>query len=220
MRKIYFALPLIFILISSGCSSDDNNDPMEEDNPIAMARTPIPDIMFERALIELNLDDEEDGSVLTSSIENIADLIIEDKGITILSGIEDFTSLVGLWARDNMLTSLNVSQNSNLKFMVAPNNLLTSLNVTNLAMLERIQVENNELAQLDISGNTTLQQLSLANNALLSIDISNIPTLIQLNTFSIENNPLDCIKVNAEQFNNIPSQWTKDETDTYALDCN
>lgn len=220
MRKIYYALPLILILIASGCSSDDNNGPLEEDNPIIIARTAIPDVMFERALIELNLDDEEDGSVLTSSIENIADLIIEDKGITNLSGIEDFTSLVGLWARDNMLATLNVSKNSNLKFVIAPNNLLTVLNVSNLSMLERIQVENNGLAQLNISANTALQQLSLANNSLLAIDISNIPSLIQLNTFSIENNPLDCIKVNAEQFNNIPSQWTKDETDTYALECN
>ena len=76
------------------------------------------------------------------------------------------------------------------------------------------------LAALNISTNTALQQLSLANNSLLAIDISNIPSLIQLNTFSIENNPLDCIQVNAEQFNNIPSQWTKDETDTYALECN
>ncbi len=104
--------------------------------------------------------------------------------------------------------------------MVAPNNLLTVLNVSNLSMLERIQVENNGLTQLDISANTALQQLSLADNSLQGIDISNILNLIQLNTFSIENNPLDCIQVNAEQFNNIPSQWTKDETDTYALECN
>ncbi|WP_297796137.1 hypothetical protein [uncultured Eudoraea sp.] len=219
MRKIYCALPLILLLLSIGCSSDDDNIP-QDDIPIIESRTVIPDVFFERALIELNVDDVEDGSVLTSSIENIADLIIENKGITDLTGIEDFTSLVGLWIDDNMLSSLDVSKNSNLKFMIAANNMLTTVNVSNLSMLERIQVENNSLAQLDISDNLALQQLSLANNELQAIDISNIPTVIQLNTFSIENNPLDCIKVNAEQFANIPGQWTKDDTDIYALECN
>lgn len=218
MRKIYRALPLILLLVSIGCSSDD--DSPQEEIPVIESRTNIPDVMFERALIELNVDDVEDGSVLTSSIENIADLIIENKGITDLTGIEDFTSLVGLWIDDNMLTSLDVSKNSNLKFMIAANNMLSTVNVSNLSMLERIQVENNGLSQLDISDNLALQQLSLANNELQAIDISNIPTVIQLNTFSIENNPLDCIKVNAEQFDNIPGQWTKDDTDTYALECN
>ena len=73
---------------------------------------------------------------------------------------------------------------------------------------------------MNISDNQALQQLSLANNLLASINISNIPTVSQLNTFSIENNPLECIIVNQDQLNEIPTQWTKDDVDVYALDCN
>lgn len=220
MKKVLFVTALIFLELTIGCSSDDNYNNMIMDIMVTKPRTNIPDVMFERALIDLKFDDVEDGSVLTSSIENIKDLVIENMGIRNLSGIEDFTTLEGLWAKDNLLTSLNVSKNSNLKFVYANNNLLTALNVSDLSNLEKINMENNELTQLDISGNTALQQLSLANNSLQSIDISNIPSLIQLNTFSIQNNPLDCIKVNSEQISNIPSQWTKDETDVYALECN
>lgn len=219
MRKELYVFALISLQFIVSCSSDNNNNEIM-DIQVTKPMTDIPDIMFERALIELKLDDMEDGTVLTSAIENVKDLVIENKDISSLSGIADFTALEGLWAKENMLTNLNVSENSNLKFVYANDNNLTRLNVTNLSKLEKINMENNGLTQLDISGNTALQQLSLANNSLQSIDISNIPSLIQLNTFSIQNNPLDCIKVNSTQIADIPAQWTKDETDVYALECN
>ncbi|WP_297691365.1 hypothetical protein [uncultured Eudoraea sp.] len=219
MRKELYVFALIFLQLVIGCSSDNNNNEII-DIQVTKPRTDIPDIMFERALIELKFDDVEDGSVLTSAIENVKDLVIENKDISSLSGIADFTALEGLWAKENILTTLNVSENSNLKFVYANDNNLTRLNVSDLSNLEKINMENNALTQLDISGNPALQQLSLANNSLQAIDISNIPSLIQLNTFSIENNPLDCIKVNSTQIANIPAQWTKDETDVYDLECN
>ena len=100
------------------------------------------------------------------------------------------------------------------------NNVLTSINVSNLNILEKLAVTNNNLTQLDISDNGTLQVLQLADNALGAIDISGIPNNLQLNTFAVENNPLTCIQVNQELLNDIPSQWSKDEADTYALSCN
>ena len=94
------------------------------------------------------------------------------------------------------------------------------ITVTNLSILEKLQVSNNEITQANLSDNSSLQLLGMANNALTSIDISSVPSSIQLNTFSIENNPLTCIKVNAEILSDIPSQWTKDDDDTFALECN
>ncbi|MBT8323407.1 MAG: hypothetical protein KJO94_08010, partial [Eudoraea sp.] len=151
---------------------------------------------------------------------DIEDLVIEDKGIASLSGIEDFTALVGLWVSRNDLTTLDLTENRNLKFAFVADNALTSLLVNQLTLLEKIQAENNALVSLNISDNQALQQLSLANNQLAAINISNITNTTQLNTFSIENNPLECIIVNQEQLDNIPSQWTKDAEDVYALDCN
>ena len=218
---------MIFILtgllcVTVSCSSDDSSETenmmMEEEN--TEARTEIPDIAFERALIELGVDDAEDGSVLTDAISVITDLVVEDKGITNLQGIEDFSMLEGLWLADNQISSLDVTANTELLFVFVRNNGLENLNVSGLTSLEKIEANNNALENLDISDNNALQQLTLNNNLLQSIDISNIPGTTQLNTFSIEDNPLDCIRVNEEQLNDIPAQWTKDMDDVYALDCN
>ena len=224
MKKLHFLTLGAFTALFFGCSTDNSSEVSDEiikdDGPMMEVRTNIPDVMFERALIELNLDDVEDGSVLASRIEDIETLSLEGKGITDLSGIVGFRSLVSLLISNNELTTLDVSGNPDLKFLFATNNLLTSLDVSGLGILEKLGVENNDITQLDISDNTSLQLLSLANNSLEAIDISIIPNSVQLNTFSVENNPLECIKVNDQQLNDIPGQWTKDEADIYALECN
>jgi len=184
------------------------------------ARTAIADAAFEQALVDLGIDDVVDGSVLTSDAEMITSLVMNDKGINSLEGISDFTMLENLTVSNNQISSLNLSQNTLLKFVFAENNTLTSINLSNLSKLEKLAVSNNILTQLDISDNTALQLLQITDNTLGAIDISLIPNSQQLNTFAVENNPLTCIKVNQEILNDIPSQWTKDEADTYALSCN
>ncbi len=220
--KRHVILFLVSVLVGTACSTDadDPQGTNGPDNVPVVARTPIPDANFEQALVDLNLDDEVDGFVNTNAISDVEDLIIEDKGIENLSGIEDFSALVGLWVSRNNLTALDLNQNINLKFVFVADNALTTLVVSRLSSLEKIQAENNALTTLNIADNQALQQLSLASNQLSSINISNIPTTTQLNTFSIENNPLECIIVNQEQLAAIPSQWTKDPEDVYALDCN
>ncbi len=215
-------LLLALVLVWTGCSTDGYNsdDQNEAENMPVFAMTAIPDANFEQTLIDLNLDDEIDGFVRTSNINKIQNLEIENKGITNLSGIEDFTELVGLWVGQNSITQLDLRQNSNLKFAFAADNALTSLQVAGLASLEKIQVENNEISSLDISDNLALQQLSLANNRLNSIDVSALPTVTQLNTFSVEDNPLEFKKVNEDQLAAIPSNWTKDPVDVYSVNCN
>ena len=220
-KKLIFILTVVLCVVVS-CSSDDSpeTDPIMMDEEESMEeRTEIPDLAFERALIEAGIDDEEDGSVLTDAISDVIDLVLEDKGITNLQGIEDFNMLEGLWLADNDLQSVDLSENLNLLFVFIRNNGLESLNVSGLTLLEKIEVNDNALESLDISDNTALQQLTLNNNLLQSIDISNIPGGTQLNTFNIEDNPLECIQVNEDQLNDIPAQWTKDMEDAYALDC-
>lgn len=221
MNRFNFLLTgLLFLIFFVACSTDGENNPPENMAPPMVQRTSIPDSNFESALVELGLDDMVDGSVVTSNISGVDEIVIENKGISNLQGIEDFTVLEGLWVSENNLTSLNLSSNSALKFIFANNNQLTSLNVRSLSDLEKISVLNNQLTTLNIVDNQALQQLSLANNDLSAIDISLIVPVIQLNTFEIENNPLTCIKVNMDQLDNIPPQWTKDAEDTYALECN
>ncbi len=223
MRPKLLLMLTAFLYVFTSCSSDDNSDTdpvMMMDDDVAMEeRTTIPDAAFQRALIDVGLDDIEDGSALTANLETVVDLVVEDKGITDLTGIEDFTMLEGLWLADNSINTLDVSFNTNLLFVFVRNNGLTELNVSGLNLLEKIEANGNELTSLDISDNGALQQLTLNDNLLDSIDISNIPGTTQLNTFNIEDNPLECIQANEEQLNDIPAQWTADPEDVYALDC-
>lgn len=210
-----FVLPLIL-----SCSSDDSPAPPVEnpdDGPGFEITTAIPDPVFEQALVTLDLDDEVDGSVVTSRILGIRDLILNDLGITDLRGIEDFQDLENLVVSNNSLTRLDVSDNTKLKFVYAENNELTFVNVQDLIILEKIAVEGNKLFSLDTSTNPALQLLTISDN---DVEIADVSTNAQLTTFSIENNPLTCIKVSASQLANIPANWSKDMGAIYSEDCN
>lgn len=220
MKKINYLLTIVLVASFLGCSkdgdnSDNNNNPMQ---PIL--RTAIADAAFEQVLVELDIDDVVDGSVLTSKAEAVTSLVMNDKGINSLQGISDFSMLENLWVNDNQISSLDLSQNTLLKFIFVENNALTNINVSDLNILEKLAVTNNNLTQLNISDNGALQVLQIADNTLGAIDLSEIPNSLQLNTFAVENNPLTCIKVSQEILDNIPSQWTKDEADSYAISCN
>ena len=219
MKKVFYlgmlCVPMIF-----SCSSDDSPAPpavVPDDGPGFEITTAIVDPVFEQALVDLDLDDKVDGTVVTSKILGIQNLILDDLGITDLRGIEDFNDLENLSVNDNALVRLDVSDNSKLKFVYADNNALTFINVQDLAILEKISAPGNVLTSMDTSTNPALQLLVLNDN---DIEISDVSMNAALNTFSIENNPVSCIRVSADQLANIPLNWTKDAGDTYSEDCN
>ncbi len=221
MKKKQYFLAICLVGTFLSCSNDGDKNSEDTNNPMQpAARTTIADEAFEQALVELGIDDVVDGSLLTSDAAMVTSLVMNDKSITSLLGISDFTKLENLWVNDNQISSINLSQNTLLKFIFVENNTLSSINVSNLSILEKLAVTNNSITQLDISDNGALQVLQIADNSLEAIDISAVPNSLQLNTFAVENNPLTCIKVNEDILNDIPSQWTKDDTDTYALSCN
>ena len=68
--------------------------------------TLIPDTAFEAALIELGYDTlPVDGSVPTSNIESLWKVVLINKGISDLTGIEDFAALEELTVDKNNLTT-------------------------------------------------------------------------------------------------------------------
>lgn len=217
MKKRFKILLLLsgFII---GCSSDDSpsQEPIIDDGPGFEITTFIADPVFEQALIDLDLDDEIDGSVLTSKIEDIISLDLVGLGISDITGINDFKELENLALTDNNLVRLEVSANSKLKFIWIEDNELTFINVQNLNILEKIGASGNQLSSMNVSTNPALQLLTLANNDVTALDVSENP---QLNTLSVEGNPLTCIRVSQAQLDNVPMDWTKDAEDSYALDC-
>jgi hypothetical protein len=94
--------------------------------------TLIPDPNFEQALIDLGYDTAPiNGSVPTANISSVADLVVINKTISDLTGLEDFTDLTILSCDNNQLTSIDLSNNTALEYLFCANNQLTSLDVRN-----------------------------------------------------------------------------------------
>jgi len=212
--RTFLAFSILSLCLLASCSSDDTQNPDNGDNGPML--TLIPDSAFEQALIDAGIDNELNGSVLTNSLQNVTELVFNDKNISDIQGLEDFPALINLWLNDNALTQLNISQNTNLKFVYAENNSLTALNTSGLNALEKIGMNGNDIVNITISGNPNLQLLQLTDNNVQSLDVSNNLMLTQLNVIG---NPLSCIQVNSDQLSNIPSNWQKDADDEYSENC-
>ena len=78
----------------------------------------VPDANFEQALIDEGYDlGPLDGNVLTSNISDILNLDIKNRGITNLTGIEDFSALKNLDCSGNLLINIDVRPLSNLQIL-------------------------------------------------------------------------------------------------------
>jgi Leucine-rich repeat (LRR) protein len=93
--------------------------------------TYVPDDNFEQELINLGFDFVIDDNVETSAIDTVSSLYINNLGIEDLTGIEDFIALKDLFCSSNQLTTLNLTNNTQLFEVSCGSNLLTSLDVRN-----------------------------------------------------------------------------------------
>ncbi len=144
----------------------------KEVKPNASKYVKIPDINFEKAFIELKIDDVQDGQILTINAEKEDSLDIYNKNIKSLEGIEAFKNLSFLNCFFNELTNLDVSENLKLKALYCGCNRLTTLYVRKNVILENLGVENNFLENLDLSKNAKLILLSYSSNNLSNLDVS------------------------------------------------
>ena len=148
----------------------------------------VPDINFEKAIIGLGYDDLIDGRVLKKNIASVEKLNVDFTGMTDqtfqqisdLTGLEGFISLTHLSCYNNLLTSLDLSQNKALTFLTCPSNKLTSLDLSQNIALLTLMCYDNKLAKLDITQNTALTNLNCVNNELAKLDVTQNTALISL----------------------------------------
>ena len=101
------------------------------------------------------------------------------------------TDLEILTCYSNQLTSLDLSQNTHLKYLSCSSNQLTSLNIRQNTVLEILYCYDNRLTNLDLSQNTDLEGLFCYNNPLTSLDISQNTDLEMLTCYSNQLTSLD-----------------------------
>jgi Leucine-rich repeat (LRR) protein len=145
--------------------------------------TTIPDPIFETFLEANGMGNgiANDNLVTTANIVNRTILHVENLGIGSLIGIEDFTSLITLFAEGNSLQDIDLSNLTNLNFVTLHDNTLTSLNISNNPSLGSLTAWNNGLTSIDITGCVGLTELYLQDNMLTDLDLSLFPNLNAIN---------------------------------------
>ena len=95
-----------------------------------------------------------DWEVNKSSLDFMSDLTNDDKGISDLTGISKFDALVNLNIRNNEISTLNVTYNSNLLFVWAEGYDLEIVNVAGLSFLEKLGLDRSNPRSIDIGTNS------------------------------------------------------------------
>lgn len=168
---------------------------------VEIDETNFPDEKF-REYVKTKFDKDNDDILSADEIAEAKEISVEGNPITSFKGIEYFTALTSLecsrtkltsldtshnkklgYLRCNYipdLTTLNVSQNTELKVLYCNDNALADLNLTNNSALEKLECGDNELTTLDLSKNTELKYFGCFNSKLSSLDLTNNTNLEEL----------------------------------------
>lgn len=174
--------------------------------------TAVPDANFENYLENNGMGDgiPNNGLVLTANINTVTELDVNQRVISDLTGIEDFTALEYLACGTNGLTSLDLSQNLALETLGCNNNILSSLDLSNNTALKLLYCPANNLTSLDLSQNVNLETVYCDENFLTTLTITS-PVLDflwcnfnQLSSLDLSSSPLlEVLMANFNQLNNV-----------------
>ena len=140
-------------------------------------QTYVPDDNFEQELINLGYDNILDDYVITANISYLTILYVNNKNISDMTGIEDFTGLNNLNCSYNQITTLNLNDNTELVYLTANNNNLTTIDISQNNSLTNINIKGNQLDELNIQNgfnNNITTFLSKNNPSLTCILVDNI----------------------------------------------
>lgn len=133
----------------------------------------FPDGNFRKLLAEkYNVHNNGNSEISAERIAATSILKVSEKSITNFKGIEFFTALTKLYCDNNLLTSIDISNNTMLLDLDISNNMVTSFNTSNNTYLESLDCSNNHLISLDVSKSTWLSSLDCSNNQMSMLDIS------------------------------------------------
>jgi len=156
----------------------------------------IPDANFKAYLVgDTLINTNGDTEIQLNEANGFAGTIYAN-GLSIddLTGIEEFTALTALECQDNLLTTLNLSTNTNLIYLKCYSNYLTELDLSTNTALTTLNCSSNFLTNLDLSTNTSLTNIKCQVNHLTNLNIANGNNL-NITNFDARVNSLTCINV-------------------------
>lgn len=181
-------------------------------------RTYIPDNNFEQVLIDNGFDDVLDDYVFTRNISGITCFssgeertMFHEKGITDMTGIQDFTSIKFLSLYGNPITSIDVSSLTNLGYIDLGNTNISSVDLSNNSQLMNVYLYNNtNLTSVNVTGLSNLRVLNLGEGNISAINVSSSDKLTIISGL----NSVSCITVSQSQLDNqvnggvVPADYT------------
>ncbi len=183
----------------------------------------FPDVNFENALtntlsadfdgdftIDGDVDSNDDGFIQVSEAEAVIGLYVEDNNIISLEGLSEFKNMKHLFAQNNPITSIDLTQNEFIEIIDLSNCELGSLSLENTSIIA-INLNNNNLTEIDISQNVNLEILKIEGNNINDINFSNNTLLREVNISSnnlsildLSNNQnLETLRCNDNQLENL-----------------
>jgi len=182
------------ILRVNSLESPDIGDANKELLPeVEIDEINFPDSIF-REYVVTYFDQDDNGYLTVSEIEQVTYIDVSWSGIISLEGINYFFNLEYLYCNNNELRTLDVSRCANLVKLYCYDNELDSLDVSGCTSLGLLYCDNNQLSTLDISYCTKLVYLHCNSNQLKTLDVSHCANLITLFCFSNQLKELDVSK--------------------------
>ena len=144
--------------------------PLMASADVEINETNFPDETFRDYL--LSKDFGSDKVITDEELQEITDFSIYQRDAESLKGIEFFTNLIYLTAKQCRLKELDLSANTKLRELDCNNNQLTSLIVSGCTDLVKLSAEGNQLPAIDLSKNTKLETVYISKNLLTALDLS------------------------------------------------
>lgn len=137
----------------------------------------IPDETFLNTLISMGVDSNGDGMISRSEALSVHALLIPPSGITDLTGLEAFIHLDSLTITLNPLASMDLSFNTELRYLSVSYCNISELDISENPLLETLICGRNNIGEIDLSSNPSLSKLVVNNNELSHLDLSPIASL-------------------------------------------
>ena len=224
MRRLYtyFAFMLLAAVAFSCKNSGENagdakNSATTEPAEEAFVLPEVDDVCSQmddpsfKAFCYKHFDTDSDGKVSMAEAAAVDELVIEspfaseegpsryefDEPVHSLKGIEYFPNLYALVFDFHQVTSLDVRNNTQLKYLHCSSNKIGTLDVSKNPLLRELVCYSCGLTGLDVSHNPELLILSCSDNEIPSINVTNCPKLTDLScttnkisTLDLSNNPV------------------------------
>jgi len=178
---LILAVALVLFINLRGCGGETKMPVTDVSGAdIVINEANFPDPAFRSYVAGQKVDIDQDGALSAGEVTVVTDILLSDKDITSLQGIEIFTALEELHCFDNQLAELDISMLSNLRWLNCADNQLSELDVSKNTNLEWLECYGNQLTALDISKNIKLAELNCRYNQLTALDVSSNTGLISL----------------------------------------